>query len=201
MLEESSFANRKADYFWLLFQSAVMLLVRPSHSHTTHTRSAHESSSEDALPARESPIPFLPSCLCPNLPLVSTPPIHTHISLWPRDDLRSLSPARPRRCCLDGERHLESRRSGPSRVCGRPCWVVHAGCLDKRDGWQSDDSERCPGCAVCFLLLGWRVTLINFLFLGNGCSGIFKELNGMHLDVLPTSTSYVQYLPLYSECF
>ena len=28
MLEESSFANRKADYVWLLIQSAVMLLVR-----------------------------------------------------------------------------------------------------------------------------------------------------------------------------
>ena len=28
MLEESSFANRKADYFWLLFLSALMLLVR-----------------------------------------------------------------------------------------------------------------------------------------------------------------------------
>lgn len=28
-LEESSFANRKADYFWLLLQSSVLLLVRP----------------------------------------------------------------------------------------------------------------------------------------------------------------------------
>jgi hypothetical protein len=28
MLEESSFANRKADYFWLLFLSSLMLLVR-----------------------------------------------------------------------------------------------------------------------------------------------------------------------------
>jgi Derlin-2/3 len=27
MLEESSFANRKADYFWLLLMSSVMLLV------------------------------------------------------------------------------------------------------------------------------------------------------------------------------
>ena len=27
MLEESSFANKKADYFWLLLQSSVMLLV------------------------------------------------------------------------------------------------------------------------------------------------------------------------------
>ncbi len=32
MLEESSFANRKADYFWLLFLSSLMLLVRlPLH--------------------------------------------------------------------------------------------------------------------------------------------------------------------------
>lgn len=28
MLEESSFANKKADYFWLLFLSSVMLLVK-----------------------------------------------------------------------------------------------------------------------------------------------------------------------------
>ena len=27
LLEESSFANKKADYFWLLLQSSVMLLV------------------------------------------------------------------------------------------------------------------------------------------------------------------------------
>ena len=37
MLEESSFANRKADYFWLLFLSSLMLLVRLppliNHSH------------------------------------------------------------------------------------------------------------------------------------------------------------------------
>lgn len=32
MLEESSFANKKADYFWLLLQSSVMLLVRASHT-------------------------------------------------------------------------------------------------------------------------------------------------------------------------
>ena len=31
MLEGSSFTNRKADYFRLLLQSAVMLLVCPSH--------------------------------------------------------------------------------------------------------------------------------------------------------------------------
>jgi len=150
MLEESSFANRKADYFWLLLQSAVMLLVRPSNLHTALTFPTHKLPSEDALPTRESPVPFLPSCLCPNLPLVSTPPVHTYISLRPRDNLRSLSPTRPRRSCLDGEWHLESCRSGPSRVCGRPRWMVYERCLDERDGRQSDDSERCPGCTVRF---------------------------------------------------
>ena len=33
MLEESSFANKKADYFWLLLQSSIMLLVRFSTFH------------------------------------------------------------------------------------------------------------------------------------------------------------------------
>ena len=28
MLEESSFTNKKADYFWLLALSSIMLLVR-----------------------------------------------------------------------------------------------------------------------------------------------------------------------------
>ena len=32
MLEESSFANKKADYVWLLFLSSVMLLVRATFS-------------------------------------------------------------------------------------------------------------------------------------------------------------------------
>lgn len=32
MLEESSFANKKADYLWLLLLSSLMLLVRPDLS-------------------------------------------------------------------------------------------------------------------------------------------------------------------------
>lgn len=32
MLEESSFANRRADYFWLLLISSIMLLVRCASS-------------------------------------------------------------------------------------------------------------------------------------------------------------------------
>lgn len=46
MLEESSFANRKADYFWLLLLSSVMLLVSyinslSSASHASWNRSCH----------------------------------------------------------------------------------------------------------------------------------------------------------------
>ena len=38
MLEESSFANRKADYFWMLLLSAIMLLVSPSPSSRAEPR-------------------------------------------------------------------------------------------------------------------------------------------------------------------
>ena len=150
MLEESSFANRKADYFWLLLQSAVMLLVcsprPPFYTFALTLRSA-----EDTFPAGKSPIPFLTPCLCPNLPLVPASPVHSHIPLWSRDYFRSLPPNRPCRSRLDGERHLESRSSGSSRMRSRSRRVVHEGCLDERDGRQTDDPERCPRCPVRFL--------------------------------------------------
>ena len=74
MLEESSFANRKADYFWLLFLSSLMLLVRTS-----------------SLP----PSPPLSDCLCfpsplqglsPlfNLPFLSSPLAYVPIYFWSR---------------------------------------------------------------------------------------------------------------------
>jgi Derlin-2/3 len=68
MLEESSFANRKADYFWLLLQSAVMLLVRP-----IVRRLALNSH-------------FLPKILSPlvNLPFLSSPLAFVPIYLWSR---------------------------------------------------------------------------------------------------------------------
>ena len=65
MLEESSFANRKADYFWLLFLSSLMLLVRTSPSlfnrllilsalstSTTHFRACPRSSTSPSSPPR-----------------------------------------------------------------------------------------------------------------------------------------------------
>jgi len=61
MLEESSFANRKADYFWLLLQSAVMLLVRipyPPHDKLILTpRTLYQRCSLRLLIFRSFPLP------------------------------------------------------------------------------------------------------------------------------------------------
>ena len=115
-------------------------------------------STEDTLPAREPSVPFLPPRLCPDLPLVPASSVHTHIPLWSRDDLCPLSSPCPRWSGLDGKRHLESRRPGPSWMCSRSRRVVYEGCLDERDGRQTDDSERCPGFTVCSLLFSQRAT-------------------------------------------
>ena len=68
MLEESSFANRKADYFWLLFLSSLMLLVRPP-SPLPHAQHSHANISfiPRACP-RYSTSPFSPprSPTCPS---------------------------------------------------------------------------------------------------------------------------------------
>jgi len=132
--------------------SASVLTVIP-HVHPQLT-----FSTEDTLPSREPSVPFLPPRLCSNLSLVPASPVHTHIPLWSRDDLCTLPPPCPRWSCLDGKWHLESRRSGSSWMCSRPRWMVHEGCLDERDGRQTDDSERCPGFTVCFPLSSQRAT-------------------------------------------
>lgn len=69
MLEESSFANRKADYVWLLLLSAVMLLVRLYF--LTH---------------RKSPLDKDFQALSPlvNLPFLSSPLAFVPIYLWSR---------------------------------------------------------------------------------------------------------------------
>jgi hypothetical protein len=67
MLEESSFANRKADYFWLLFLSSLMLLVGhptsstlPSHCKLVfyyHPRVYPHSSTSPFSPPRSPTCP------------------------------------------------------------------------------------------------------------------------------------------------
>ena len=75
MLEESSFANRKADYFWLLFLSALMLLVR----HVTPTPTLCTSAGERVI------ISLLQG-LSPlfNLPFLSSPLAYVPIYFWSR---------------------------------------------------------------------------------------------------------------------
>ena len=75
MLEESSFANRKADYFWLLFLSALMLLVR----HVTPTPTLCTSTGERVI------ISLLQG-LSPlfNLPFLSSPLAYVPIYFWSR---------------------------------------------------------------------------------------------------------------------
>jgi len=148
-------------------ESRLLLAAPPIRRHapgasilpaTSHICSQLTFSTKDAIPTREPPIPFFTPCFCPNLPLVSASPIHTHISLWSRDDHRPLSSPCPHRSRLDAQWYLESRCPGPPRVCGRSCRMVHEGCLDERDGWQTHDSERCPGFTVRFSLFSCRVT-------------------------------------------
>ena len=140
MLEESSFAHRKADYFWLLLQSAIMLLVRSAYPTRDTAFILRSHSTEGTFPARKPPLPLLPPCLRPNLPLVPASPVDPHIPVRSRDDLRSLPSNCTRWCRLDGKWHLESRRSGPSWMCGGSRRVVPEGCLDERDGWKTNDS-------------------------------------------------------------
>jgi Derlin-2/3 len=68
MLEESSFPNRKADYFWLLFLSGVLLLVSYSHYYIYPSN------------------PNFPQLLSPlfNLPFLSSPLAFVPIYFWSR---------------------------------------------------------------------------------------------------------------------
>ena len=63
MLEESSFANRKADYFWLLLLSSVMLLVSCAElllhaSHASWRRPCRPCSTSPSSPPRSPSYPY-----------------------------------------------------------------------------------------------------------------------------------------------
>ena len=73
MLEESSFPQRRADYFWLLLQSAVMLLVRPPSFPTFPTYSH---------PLTPTPPQILSSLV--NMPFLSSPLAFVPIYIWSR---------------------------------------------------------------------------------------------------------------------
>lgn len=125
LLEESSFANRKADYFWLLFQSAVLLLVCPLLPSLPFIKHSPMLGLIDNLPPSQPPLPFLPTRLRPHLPLVTSAPLHTHLPLWLDHHHRTLPSSRARRSCVGAKWYLESSCWGFGWVCGWPFGVVH----------------------------------------------------------------------------
>ena len=157
MLEESSFANRKADYFWLLFLSSLMLLVRihlPTHlpfstktiDHRLISPLLSSSSSTTPfffltgpVPALQPPLPLLPARLRADLLLVPPAPDDAHIALRPAHHHGPLPPLCPRRILLGAHRHVARRGERPGRVRGRPRGVVHTRRVDSRDGRWADD--------------------------------------------------------------
>jgi Derlin-2/3 len=72
MLEESSFANKRADYFWLLLQSSIMLLVKLSKFFFPDWLYSHRRAWFQ--------------CLSPlfNLPFLSSPLAFVPIYVWSR---------------------------------------------------------------------------------------------------------------------
>ena len=144
MLEESSFANRKADYFWLLFLSSLMLLVRHPHlplppplSSLDHALYIYDISGP--IPALQPPLPLLPARLRADLLLVPPAPDDAHIALRPAHHHSAIPPLCPRRVLLGAHRYMARRGERPRRVRGRPRGLVHTRRVDSRDGRWADD--------------------------------------------------------------
>jgi len=134
MLEESSFANRKADYVWLLFLSSVMLLVSIRFSllirqllDLTDVALARVSSFQPSLPVL---VPRFRT----NILLVTEAPVYSDISVRPHYYHRTVPPLCS--CCLLlGAERIMGRRCGRSSgVCCGAYWLVYEGCVDARDG-------------------------------------------------------------------
>jgi hypothetical protein len=125
MLEESSFANRKADYFWLLFLSSLMLLVRlslppspsPFHSHPFIP---------GPIPTLQPPLSLLPTRLRAHLLLVPPTPINAHITFRPADNHSTLPPFCTRGLLLGAHWHVARCGERSRWVCSGPRRVVHS---------------------------------------------------------------------------
>jgi len=135
MLEESSFANKRADYFWLLLQSAIMLLVS--------TISCKQNDYPDVLysvsfPSFQSSFSFLSARFRSYLCLVKASSFNTNFFVWPNKHHSTLLALRTYCIYMAPDWHMEigSRRS--SWMCCWPYWVVLARCMDKGDGRWDD---------------------------------------------------------------
>ena len=124
MLEESSFANRKADYFWLLFLSSLMLLVRPSPLSYPLTQTILIPNL-GPVPALQPPLSLLPARLRAHLLLVPPAPLDAHIPFWPAHHHRAIPSLCPRRLFLGAHWHVARGGKRPRRVCSGSRRVVH----------------------------------------------------------------------------
>ena len=130
MLEESSFANRKADYFWLLLLSSAMLLVRSSF----YSQYSFVKCLPGLISPFQSSILVSAAGICSHICLVTTASLHSYLTLWPFHHHCPVSPCCA--CCIrmGSERHMESSCGRSGRMCSGPRRLVHAGCVDKGIG-------------------------------------------------------------------
>jgi hypothetical protein len=134
MLEESSFANRKADYFWLLFLSSLMLLVRlpipasrPPSPLFNHSSSSHNFYfTPGLLPTLQPPLSLLPARLRAHLLLVPPTSLNAHLAVWSAHHHSTLSSLCPRRLLLGAHWHVARCGKRSRRMCSRPRRMVHS---------------------------------------------------------------------------
>lgn len=141
MLEESSFANKKADYFWLLLQSSVMLLVNTSSIARFHTYSKSNCvfsfpPYKDTITSIQPPFPILILGFCSHLSLVTATSLNAHISLRHDHNYSTLFTCSPRCVFMGIEWNMESSNWWFSGLRGGSYWLVLARRLDQRDGWR-----------------------------------------------------------------
>lgn len=153
MLEESSFANRKADYFWLLFLSSIMLLVSPIVSTKLGNFRAYKCYRRrltanclfpftGIIPFGEPALPLLSARLRADIPVVQATPLDARFPVRPHYNHRALPPSRACRSVMDTERHMESGCRRSSRVRSRSCRMVRTRRLDARDDGGPDHPQR-----------------------------------------------------------
>ena len=100
MLEEASYANHKADYFWLLVQSAGMLLVRLQPLHETPTELTAVLNIGIVTNCEPS-LSLLSTGLRPYLHVVPTAPVYPNITLRHRKHHSTVPPIGTRSVVMD----------------------------------------------------------------------------------------------------
>ncbi|PPQ65412.1 LOW QUALITY PROTEIN: hypothetical protein CVT26_000037 [Gymnopilus dilepis] len=125
MLEESSFANKRADYFWLLLQSAVLLLRWADY------RSFARILNLDALTALQLTLPLLLARICSYLSMVSPASVNADIALWFGNNYSAVPASGFSRFFMDSQRDMEGGGWRPGGMRCRPRWFL-------RDVWTRE---------------------------------------------------------------